>query len=143
VPLSRRISKKDGSFGGIVTVRIEPSTFTRFYAEANLRPHDIISLVRQMVLLIHAAQELLTAMVRNISKSPLYLHLKKAPVSNYFAKDALRGIPTFFSYRHLKEYPIIATVVRRKMMYWLTTIKGPQTVTSPHLLSRCLFFYFW
>lgn len=108
--LTRRINKKDGSFGGTVGVQIEPSTFTRFYAEANLRPHDIISLVTPDGITYSRRTGSVESYGENISKSPLYSHLKKAPVNNYFAKDAIRGIPTFFSYRQFKQYPIIATV---------------------------------
>ncbi|HVF80516.1 MAG TPA: PAS domain S-box protein [Flavisolibacter sp.] len=110
IPITRRINKRDGSFGGTVSVQIEPSTFTRFYAEANLRPHDIISLVTPDGITYSRRTGAIESYGENISKSPLYLHVKKNPVNSYFAKDAIRGIPTFFSYRQLKQYPIIATV---------------------------------
>jgi hypothetical protein len=37
IVVSRRMNHPDGSFAGVVAVQIEPSTFTRFYASANLR----------------------------------------------------------------------------------------------------------
>ncbi|HVF81613.1 MAG TPA: PAS domain S-box protein [Flavisolibacter sp.] len=110
IPLTRRINKKDGSFGGAVSVQIEPSTFTWFYAEASLRPNDIISLVAPDGTTYARRTGAVESYGENISKSPLYSNLKKAPVSNYFAADAIQGIPTFFSYRQFKQYPIIATV---------------------------------
>lgn len=110
IPLSRRWNKPDGSFGGTVTLQIEPATLTRFYAEANLRTHDIISLMAPDGITYSRRTGAVDSYGEDISKSPLYQHLKKAPVGNYFATDALHGIPTFFSYRQLKQYPMIATV---------------------------------
>jgi signal transduction histidine kinase len=46
----------------------------------------------------------------NIRKSPLFHHVANNSDSFYFAKDAIRNIPTYFSYRKLREYPMIATV---------------------------------
>jgi hypothetical protein len=42
--ISRRINQ-NGFFAGVVAVQIEPSAFTSFYAQYNLRPHEIISLI--------------------------------------------------------------------------------------------------
>jgi PAS domain S-box-containing protein len=110
IPLSVRLNKKDGHFGGIVSVQIEPSTFTSFYAEANLRPNDIISLVSPDGITYSRRTGSVESYGEDISQSPLYEHLKKQAVGNYFAKDAIRGVPTYFSYRRLGDYPMIATV---------------------------------
>lgn len=41
VPLTRRIDRKDGSFGGVVVVAADPSYFTGFYNEAQLGPRGL------------------------------------------------------------------------------------------------------
>jgi diguanylate cyclase (GGDEF)-like protein/PAS domain S-box-containing protein len=41
VPLSRRIERKDGGFGGVVVVAADPSHFTGFYNEAQLGPRGL------------------------------------------------------------------------------------------------------
>jgi PAS domain S-box-containing protein len=110
IPLTRRLNKADGSFGGEVTVQIEPSTFTRFYAEANLKPHDIISLIAPDGATFSRRTGSRESYGENISKSPLFGHIAAQPRGNYFAKDAIRGVPTYFSYRKMENYPIIATV---------------------------------
>lgn len=110
IAFSRRINKKDGSFGGIVAIQIEPSTFTSFYAQANLRQHDIISLIAPDGITYARRTGAIESCGENISKSPLFHHVANNPDSFYFAKDAIRGIPSLFSYRKFEEYPIIATV---------------------------------
>ncbi|MDB5253277.1 MAG: hypothetical protein JWP27_2446, partial [Flaviaesturariibacter sp.] len=110
IPVSRRYDMPDGSFAGIIIVLIEPPTFTSFYAKANLHPNDIVSLVALDGITFARRTGNRESFGENISKSPLYAHVRKQPVGNYFAKDAIRGIPTFFSYRKLPTYDMIATV---------------------------------
>lgn len=110
IVLSRRLNKKDGSFAGTVAVQIEPSTFTQFYSKANLSPRDIISLIAPDGITYARRTGNKESYGEDIHKSPLFGYVAKNPVGNYFAKDAIRGIPTYFSYRRLEAYPIIATV---------------------------------
>ncbi len=110
VPLSVRLNNRDGSFFGAAFVEIEPAVFTRFYSRANMKSQDIISLVSPEGITYSRRKGAIESYGENIRKSPLYVHLKKARVNNYFAKDAIHGIPTYFSYRRLANYPVIATV---------------------------------
>ncbi|ANE51705.1 ATP-binding protein [Flavisolibacter tropicus] len=110
VVLSRRINRKDGHFDGVVAVQIEPTTFTRFYANANLETNDIISLISPSGITYARRTGNKESFGESIIKSPLFAHVKQKPIDNYYAKDALHGIPTYFSYRKLENYPVIATV---------------------------------
>ena len=110
IPLSRRISNPDGSFAGVAVVLMAPATLTKFYAQANLLPHDILSLVAPDGTTYARRTGPRESFGENISKSPLYRYVAQQPVGHYFARDAIRGVATFFSYRKLKDYPMIATV---------------------------------
>jgi signal transduction histidine kinase len=108
--ISRRVNDVNGNFKGVVAVQIDPSTFTSFYAQANLNKYDIISLIAPDGITYARRWGNIESSGENIIKSPLFKHLKSNPDSFYFAKDAIHGIPTYFSYRKLKQYPMIATV---------------------------------
>ncbi|MBO9682139.1 MAG: hypothetical protein J7502_05630 [Flavisolibacter sp.] len=110
IVLSRRVDKADGSFGGVVVIQIEPATFTSFYAQANLRQFDIISLIAPDGITYARRTGSIESSGEDVIRSPLFSHITNNPDSFYFAKDAIREIPTFFSYRKFKNYPIIATV---------------------------------
>lgn len=110
VVISRRLNNPDGSFAGIVAVQVEPSTFTRFYAKANIRRHDLFSLIAPNGITYARRKGNIESYGENISKSPLFKHVAKRPVGTYNAKDVIHFIPTYFSYRKLEQYPIIATV---------------------------------
>ncbi|HJW17463.1 MAG TPA: ATP-binding protein [Flavisolibacter sp.] len=110
VVLSRRINKPDGSFGGTVALQIEPSSFTQFYSKADLRNDDVISLISTKGITYARRKGKIESSGEDISNSPLFQHVARRPVGNYFARDAIFGIPSFFSYRKLDQYPVIATV---------------------------------
>lgn len=110
IVISRRMSRADGRFAGVIVVQIEPSTFTSFYAKANLHSSDIISLISPNGITYARRTGSKESFGENISTSPLFGLVARNPVSNYLTNDALRGIPTYFSYRKLQQYPIIATV---------------------------------
>ncbi|MGB8195009.1 MAG: PAS domain S-box protein, partial [Chitinophagaceae bacterium] len=110
VTLSRRIDNPDGSFNGTVAIQVEPSMFTRFYSKANLGERDIISLIAPDGITYARRTGNKESFGEDIIKSPLFFHVSKKPVDHYFAKDAIRGVPTYFSYRKLENYPMIATV---------------------------------
>lgn len=110
IHISRRITNADGTFGGIIFLQIIPSTFTAFYEKAILNKYDIVSLIAPDGITYARQTGSVPSYGEDISKSPLFTHLKTNAIGSYFAKDAIRGIPTYFSYRKFSNYPVIATV---------------------------------
>jgi signal transduction histidine kinase len=110
IAISRRLNGRDGAFAGVVVVQVAPSTFTSFYAQAKLLPNDIISLIAPDGLTYARRTGNKESSGEDIHKSPLFYHLAHDADSFYFASDAIKNIPSWFSYRKLKNYPIIATV---------------------------------
>lgn len=110
IVISRRLNDQHGRFSGVVALQLQPYTFTSFYAQANLSPNDIISLISPDGITYARRTGSVESYGENIIKSPLFIHVEENADSFYLARDAIRGIPTWFSYRKLKEYPIIATV---------------------------------
>jgi signal transduction histidine kinase len=108
--ISRRLNDSKGRFAGVAALQIDPSTFTSFYSQARLLPNDIISLIAPDGITYARRTGMVESSGEDIRKSPLFIHVAHNADSFYFAKDAIRQIPTWFSYRKLKEYPIIATV---------------------------------
>ena len=110
IVVSRRLYDKQGAFAGVVILHIRPSAFTSFYAQAQLRPNDIISLIAPDGITYARRTGAVESSGEDIHKSPLFAHVAQHADSFYFAPDAIRHIPTWFSYRKLKDYAIIATV---------------------------------
>jgi signal transduction histidine kinase len=108
--LSRRINDQMGRFAGVVCLQVPPFAFTRFYAQAQLLPNDIISLIAPDGITYARRTGNLESAGENIYRSPLFTHIQHNPDSFYFAPDAIKNIPTWFSYRRLHDFAIIATV---------------------------------
>lgn len=108
--ISRRLYNSNGNFNGVVALQIAPSVFTSFYAQAKLRPHEIISLIAPDGITYARRTGNKESCGEDIHKSPLFAHVVQNADSFYFANDAIKNIPSWFSYRQLKDYPMIATV---------------------------------
>jgi signal transduction histidine kinase len=110
IVISRRLNDSKGRFAGVAILQVKPSTFTSFYAQAHLLPNGIISLIAPDGITYARRTGNIESSGEDISRSRLFEYVAHNADSFYFAKDALRGVPTWFSYRKLKQYPIIATV---------------------------------
>ena len=110
IVISRRLYDEKGGFAGVVILEIQPSAFTSFYAKAQLMRNDIISLIAPDGITYARRTGSIESSGEDIHKSPLFVHLAQHADSFYFGADAIKHIPTWFSYRKLKDYAIIATV---------------------------------
>jgi hypothetical protein len=110
IVISRRINDSKGRFAGVVCLQVPPSAFTAFYAQAQLLPNDIISLIAPDGITYARRTGSLESEGEDIHKSPLFTHIKNHADSFYFAPDAIKNIPTWFSYRRLNNFAMIATV---------------------------------
>ena len=130
VPLTRRINKPDGSFGGIAMVLIEHSRFTSVLQDAKMRQLDILSLVGMDGITRARLRGNIPTAGEDISKSPLFAEQARRPVGNYAARGQVDGIRRLFSYRTLPPYRLIVTVGAAEA-----------DVIAPHLLRQRQ--YFW
>lgn len=110
IVLSRRINDSRGRFLGTIAIQMLPATFMAFYKEASINEQDLLSLISPNGITYARRTGDHESSGEDISLSPLFSHVANNPVGSYFAKDAIKGIPTYFSYRKIKSYPVIATV---------------------------------
>jgi diguanylate cyclase (GGDEF)-like protein len=110
IPLSRRILKSDGSFGGIVVVSVDPGYFTRFYQKADLGKEGLVILVGLdgIVRARRAGQEL--SFGEDISVSNLLAQRASSPTGNFLDRDSPGSPARYVSYRTLPEYPLVVAV---------------------------------
>lgn len=111
VPISLRITRADGSFGGVVVMSVDPDNFTAFYSEADLGAQGLLELTG------------LDGVVR----------ARKVGHENRFGMDAKRlpwfqrqptqaqgafldngqeldGVARVLGYRRMEAYPLLVTV---------------------------------
>jgi PAS domain S-box-containing protein len=110
IPISRRITRPDGSFGGIVSVQVAPARFTEFYGDATLRAGDVIGLVG-----LDGIARARRVGRENTSGESLEggLLLKEQAthqVGSILAPGKLDGVMRIYGFRTLPDYPLIVTV---------------------------------
>jgi diguanylate cyclase (GGDEF)-like protein/PAS domain S-box-containing protein len=109
VVLSKRITKLDGSFGGVVAAAIDKDYFNGFYRTFQLGPDGGISLIRSdgTLLMRWPASD----KSKDLSRTDLFSkHLKLSSVGSYKIISPFDGIVKYFGYEETPHYPMVVTV---------------------------------
>jgi PAS domain S-box-containing protein len=150
VPITRRINKADGSFGGVAMALIEPSRFTDLLHEAVVRPLDIISLVGYDGITRARLSGSIASSGEDIRKSVLVAELPVPAVGNILAPGRLDGVPRFYSYRKLPDYRLVVIVAvaeadvlaqfnhRRSQYFWAAALASALIIGFGVLLMLAL-----
>jgi PAS domain S-box-containing protein len=107
VPLTRRITKQDGSFGGILNMTVDPNLFTDPFAKTSMGPDATRAIMGRngyTLLRLNGGNLVYGGDTR---KSQLFTELKKAPVGCYTAVASSDGIRRSVCYRAIDPYDII------------------------------------
>ena len=142
-PVSRGLSKSDGSFGGTVTIAIDPAHFGRFYQKMQLGQGFSVSIVG-LDGFIRVRQTAERMDVGNdISQLEVFQLIQQQKSGSYTAFSLLDQLNRIYVYRVMPEYPLIlfisvpeqvafAEYYRLRERYWLVALLG--------ILSVALFF---
>ena len=109
IVLSKRITKLDGSFGGVVAAAIDKDYFNGFYRTFQLGPDGGISLIRSdgTLLIRWPASD----KSKDLSRTDLFSkHLKLSSVGSYKIISPFDGIVKYFGYQETPQYPMVVTV---------------------------------
>ena len=107
IQLSRRINKADGSFGGIAVASIDPYYFAEFYRQLSLGEASSIALVGRdnIVRVRQSGNEV--AIGQDFRDSEVIRRVAESEVGSFTAHSPVDGINRIYSYRALREYPLI------------------------------------
>lgn len=110
VPMSRRIIRPDGSFGGVIVLSVDPAQLARFYQKTDIGSQGVVLLtgLDGFGRARRAGNKLTFG--EDYSKSNLLLEQAKAPVGDFVSRGGVDGFVRFFSYRTVPEYPLVVAV---------------------------------
>jgi two-component system, NtrC family, sensor kinase len=112
IGLSRRVSRPDGSFGGIVMAALEPEYFESFYAALRLSERDSINLFLRDGTLIVRAPPLETLIGQSFADYPLFRqNLSERVIGSYRSLSAPDDRPRIVSYRGTNDYGVVVAVM--------------------------------
>ena len=108
VQLSRRISRANGEFAGVVVVSIDPGYFTRFYNELQLGSSGVMALYGldgvARARKIGRKEEFGT----EAANSPMLTRIAKGQLSaTYSAASVVDGVERLYHYRKLPHYQLV------------------------------------
>jgi diguanylate cyclase (GGDEF)-like protein len=110
IHMTRRINKPDGSFGGVALGAINPAYFTNFYEEADLGEHGLVTLVGLDG--ISRARQVggKGSFGEDMRDSTLLARQAMNDSGSFLSRGTLDGTPRFYSFRTLRQYPLIVAV---------------------------------
>lgn len=109
IVLSKRITKVDGSFGGVVAAAIDRDYFNGFYRTFRLGPDGGISLIRSDGALLTRWPQ--SDRSTDLSRTDLFTkHLKRSPAGYYKITSPFDGIVKHLGYEQTPNYPMVVTV---------------------------------
>src|SRR5687767_10716840 len=110
ITLTRRLNKADGTFAGIAAISIEPRYLTRLFETTSLGSLDVMSLVLTNGISLARRRGESISFGEDIAQSQLLIEQKVQPIGNYVGPGGLDGNSRIFSYRTMRDYPVIVTV---------------------------------
>jgi diguanylate cyclase (GGDEF)-like protein/PAS domain S-box-containing protein len=108
--ISRRISKPDGSFGGVVMGTIQLAYFQALFEHLSLGPNDTISLVRDDGTLMARKPYQQFQIGHSLSNTALFRNYPDARSGHFDTVAATDGIPRRYTFSRVKELPLVVTV---------------------------------
>ena len=111
ISVSRRITRPDGSFGGVAVAAIEPRYFERFYRELELGEHDRIALFRRDGVLLVGTPYNEAVVGKDYATLDLFqTHLPAQNHGTYRLLSMIDRTPRIISYRAVSDFPLVVTV---------------------------------
>jgi PAS domain S-box-containing protein len=110
ITLTRRLNAADGAFAGIAAISIEPRYLTRLFETTNLGALDVMSLVLTNGVSLARRRGDNISFGEDISQSQLLVEQRQRPNGNYTGPGGIDGEQRIFSYRTMRDYPVIVTV---------------------------------
>lgn len=110
VPMSRRIIKPDGSFGGVIVLSVDPAYLARFYQKVDIGRHGVMMLVGTdgIIRARRVGDELNFG--ADISGSNLLRMQAGKDSGEFLSLGGFDGIRRYLSYRTLPGYPLMVAV---------------------------------
>jgi len=110
VPVSRRINKRDGSFGGVVVLSVDPGYFARFYQKADIGALGLVTLVGLDG--VARVRRVGNDLSFNIDMNDSSLLRQRAQLEHgeFISLGGFDKIRRLVSYRTLRDYPLIVAV---------------------------------
>ena len=110
IQISRRITRRDGSFGGVIVVSIDPLYFSRFFDEVDLGQNGVVDLIGRDGIVRSRRAINSHEIGQNVGDTPLFEQMLISNAGSEIVHSRLDGITRVFGYSSVPEYPLVVVV---------------------------------
>jgi len=115
IPVTRRINRPDGSFGGVAMASLRLDFFGKFYDSFDVGQTGTIILAIDDGTLLYRRPFKPDMVGTSISNGPvMQLYKKSGPVGTAMLTARIDGIERLYSYRHLDGFPLLVATAQSK-----------------------------
>jgi hypothetical protein len=113
IALSRRITRPDGSFGGVAVMSIRLEYFQNLFARLALGDRGSVALIKTNGRMVARQPYDPSIVGRDISHASTFRHFMTASEGSFTDTATIDGVRRLYVFRHLENLPLILMVARR------------------------------
>jgi len=128
IPVTRRINRPDGSFGGVAMASLRLDFFGTFYDSFDVGHTGTIILAIDDGTLLYRRPFKAEMVGTSIADGPVFqLYRQAGPIGTAMLVSKIDGIERLYSYRHLDGFPLLVATAQAKdeilSGWWIAVIK--------------------
>ncbi len=112
IALSRRITRPDGSFGGVAVMSIRLEYFQNLFSRLTLGDRGSVALINTDGLMLARQPYDPTIVGRDIKRASTFRHFMTASEGSFLDTASIDGVQRMYVFRHLDHLPLIIMVAR-------------------------------
>jgi diguanylate cyclase (GGDEF)-like protein len=110
ITLSRRISRRDGSFGGVAIVAVDLEYFRKLFSELGLGPHGAIVLDGRDGVMVMRQPYNMHVIGRDMSQTATFRKYASRSDGSFCDTSTIDGVRRFFYFRNFPNLPLVIAV---------------------------------
>ena len=110
IQITRRITRKDGGFGGVLVVSMDPYYFTQFFQDIDVGNDGLINLIGLDGIVRSRRSHTALEIGQNLSKITLFDLLKRSSSGSEVTHSVSDGVTRIYGYSLVPGYPLVVTV---------------------------------
>jgi signal transduction histidine kinase/ActR/RegA family two-component response regulator len=110
IQLTRRIIARDGSFGGVVVVSLDPAYLARFYDSIEIGKLGSASLIGLDGIVRARGANGPSVIGQSVSGGPLFAALNSRTSGSEIIRSRLDGVERLLSFRRVQDYPLAVVI---------------------------------
>lgn len=142
IPVSKRINRPDGSFGGVALVTLKINFFERIYQDLNIGKTGTVLLALADGTVIYRKPFDERVIGSNLSKGAVFGQISRNPIGSAILFSKVDGIERLYAFRRIQAFPFVVAVGQTKSEFLAPWVQATWLICSVGLLVCTVFVMF-